>query len=105
MTKESEPGRDHEEKKFPSQGVPTKIDPRVLPLLRQLKEWSGIKQYRMVMLLVVNEVTAHPEMVAGLPPHVREGLRSLEADLEADRSLYARWSASAPRPDKGKKKT
>jgi hypothetical protein len=90
---------------YPSQGVPTKVDPRVLPLLRMLKEWSGIKQYRMMMLLVVQEVKAHPELVAALPPAVREGLEGLEYDLAPDMVLYARWRDQAEANRKGKKKT
>jgi hypothetical protein len=75
--------------------VPTKIDRRVLPLLRMLKEWTGIKQYRMVMVLVVNEVRAHPELVAALPPHVRDNLEGTEDELIPALALYSRWAAEA----------
>lgn len=98
-------------KEYPSQGVPTKVDRRVLPLLRMLKEWSGVKQYRMLMVLTVNEVRAHPELVAALPPAYLEALRGLEEEIQNDLALYARWQAQATppagaeRPGKGKKKT
>ena len=89
-------------KVYPSQGVPTKIDRRMLPLLRMLKEWSGIKQYRLIMVLVVNEVLAHPELVAALPPHVREDLEGMEDELIPDLALYARWRDSAGGGGRGK---
>ena len=90
-------------KEYPSQGVPTKVDRRVLPLLRMLKEWTGIKQYRMIMLLVVNEVRAHPALVAALPPDYLEGLQGLEEELVLDQAKYARWQAkTAPAARKSK---
>src|SRR5436309_2836038 len=90
---------------YPSQGVPTKVDRRVLPLLNVLKAWSGIKQYRWLMLLVVNEIRSHPELAAALPPDLREGLEGLEHDLAPDMVLYGRWRGQSEASRKGKKKT
>jgi hypothetical protein len=96
---------DAEPKTYPSQGVPTKVDRRVLPLLNILKAWSGIKQYRWIMLLVCQEVRSHPELVAALPPDLKENLEGLEYDLVPDLALYARWRDQSEADRKGKKKT